>query len=88
MASNDERIGVLETRQDQTSQDIATLQGHQSRVDAAITGLVSKLDQLIVASTKTQATWDAVIGMIKAAPVVVTVLAVLIGGMIWLIKHA
>lgn len=79
---------VIEHRLSKTETDIGSLRIDHTRAEAAILGLINKLDQLILASTKSQATWDTIIMMIKASPVVLVFISAIIGGIIYLIKHA
>lgn len=61
---------------------------HEKRLTALETDLKVKVDQLVLAFTKMQASLETALAMIKAAPIVIALLGTLIGGFIWLIKHA
>ncbi len=87
MDTNDQLEELRQSDQKQ-NEAIARIEGAQAESKKEMRDLVTKLDLLIMAGVKTQATWDALLLIIKASPVAITVISVILGGIVYLIKHA
>ena len=85
--NTDRRLDILESLAVRHTNDIERLLLTQTKQELAMVGLVAKLDKLIEAGIKTQATFETVLTMVKASPAVIAILAVLLGGIAWMIKH-
>lgn len=61
---------------------------HERRLTVLEKDLTHKVEQLVLAVVEMKTSFATALAMVKGAPVVISLLAVIIGGIIWLIKHA
>jgi hypothetical protein len=85
---DEDRFDAVEAQTEINTQQISTLAQRTNQNEATSANIMVKMDQVVVALARMTAIGETAIAILKATPVVFTLAAVLIGGFIWLIKHA
>jgi hypothetical protein len=85
---DEERLDAVEAQTEIHTQQISSLTQRTNQNEATSANIIVKMDQVVVALARMTAIGETAIAILKATPVVFTLAAALIGGLIWLIKHA
>lgn len=68
--------------------DFSALSEARKNSDSLLEDMSEKIDHLVVASTKIQTNWETAISLLKASPLIVAFFSAIVGGILWLVKHA
>lgn len=67
---------------------IKSLESFRDEMRMGMQEFRTKLDLLVLSAAKQEAVWSTILGFFKLSPIVVGVVSAIVGGVIWLIKHA